>query len=159
MGKKKRVNPTKDVETALLINSKRRCCLCFGLQNDDTEKEGQIAHLDGDPANSEESNLAYLCMRHHTLKDSTTSQHKNFTVAEVVHWKEKLYKHLEKQEKKARDKTTWEEELEQRYREAMQEMSLQSHRNFIENQAKLNEDATERSKAFREAFLRRVPGG
>jgi hypothetical protein len=69
-------------------HAERRCCLCFGLDNDFTEKLGQIAHLDKDSANYSEDNLAWLCLPHHSTYDSKTSQHKNYTIEEA-----KRYEH------------------------------------------------------------------
>ncbi len=51
----------------------------------------QIAHLDENPANTAEDNLAWLCLEHHTLYDSTTSQHKNYTIAEAKAARNRLY--------------------------------------------------------------------
>ena len=79
------------VETAILIKSARRCPLCFYLHGDLKEKPGQIAHLDQDPSNYAEDNLAFLCMVHHSLYDSKTKQHKNYTVREVKAARSKLY--------------------------------------------------------------------
>jgi hypothetical protein len=56
-----------------------------------TEKHGQIAHLDQDPANTAEENLAWLCLEHHSLYDSSTSQHKNYTLAEAKKARDDLY--------------------------------------------------------------------
>lgn len=81
----------QDTETAILIKSARRCALCFGLSHDLSEKLGQIAHLDQDPSNSAEDNLAYLCMGHHSLYDSRTSQHKNYTIHEVKTMRHSLH--------------------------------------------------------------------
>jgi len=72
-----------DVETAVLTKSARRCTLCFLLSRDLKEKHGQIAHLDQDPSNCAEDNLAFMCLEHHSLYDSRTSQHKNYTISEV----------------------------------------------------------------------------
>lgn len=72
-----------ETETAVLVKCARRCALCFGLSHDLSEKHGQIAHLDKDPSNCEEDNLAFLCVTHHSLFDSRTSQHKNYTIHEV----------------------------------------------------------------------------
>jgi hypothetical protein len=36
----------KSIEAEILIASRRRCCICFGLGGDLGEKQGQIAHLD-----------------------------------------------------------------------------------------------------------------
>src|SRR5271157_681818 len=82
-----------EIETAVLEKSARRCSLCFhlSLSRDFTEKLGQIAHLDGDPSNCVEDNLAWMCLDHHTQFDSTTSQHKNYTVPEVKAARSRLY--------------------------------------------------------------------
>jgi len=50
--------------------------LCFALKRDSREKKGQIAHLDGSPANHDRDNLALLCFDHHDRYDSETSQSK-----------------------------------------------------------------------------------
>lgn len=71
--------------------SARRCCVCFGVQMDMSVKKGQIAHLDGDPSNSDFDNLAYLCMPHHDDYDSKTSQSKGLTIHEVKNYRTLLY--------------------------------------------------------------------
>ena len=85
-------------ELSILDKSRRRCALCFQLVGDLSEKHGQIAHLDGDPANVAEDNLAWLCLVHHSKYDSTTSQHKNYTIAEVKSAHTCLYKAIENDE-------------------------------------------------------------
>lgn len=80
-----------DVETAVLAKSGRRCALCFHLDGDLTEKIGQIAHVDGDRSNAAEDNLAFMCLTHHSLFDSKTSQHKNYTISEVKAARASLY--------------------------------------------------------------------
>src|SRR5882757_9496916 len=79
------------VEQAVLAKSARRCTLCFGLAGDLTEKLGQIAHVDGDRTNNAESNPAWMCLDHHSVFDSRTKQHKNYTVAEVKAHRKRLY--------------------------------------------------------------------
>jgi hypothetical protein len=79
------------VETAVLAKSARRCTLCFHLKGDLTEKLGQIAHLDDNPSNRAEDNLAWMCLEHHSLYDSKTKQHKNYTIHEVKATRSKLY--------------------------------------------------------------------
>src|ERR1039458_8501151 len=54
-----RKNIPVDRETAVLINSGRRCVLCFHLNRDLEEKHGLIAHLDGDRTNRAEDKLAW----------------------------------------------------------------------------------------------------
>jgi hypothetical protein len=80
-----------DVETSVLAKSARRCVLCFSQKGDLMEKFGQIAHLDEDRANSAADNLAWMCLEHHSLYDSKTSQHKNYTVGEVKEARSRLY--------------------------------------------------------------------
>lgn len=79
------------VETAVLAKSARRCTLCFHLKGDLTEKHGQISHLDQDRTNRAEDNLAWMCLDHHSLYDSRTKQHKNYTLHEVKAARSKLY--------------------------------------------------------------------
>lgn len=65
--------------------------LCFHLNGDLTEKHGQIAHLDGNRSNRAEDNLGFICLPHHSVFDSTTLQHKNYTVNELKRLRTKLY--------------------------------------------------------------------
>lgn len=73
--------------------SRRRCCICFGLERDDSRKRGQIAHLDEDPANNDFDNLAYLCLDHHDEYDGSTSQSKSLSLQEVKVYLKELYRH------------------------------------------------------------------
>jgi len=57
-------------------------------------RDGQIAHLDHDRSNNKEDNLVYLCLRHHNMYDSKTSQSKGFTKGEMRHYREELFKKL-----------------------------------------------------------------
>lgn len=85
-----------NVETSVLTKSRRRCCLCVHVDGDWNAKLGQIAHLDQDPSNNAVDNLAFLCLKHHSTYDSKASQHKNFTEAEVKHWRDELCRALTK---------------------------------------------------------------
>src|SRR5271156_414534 len=88
--------PIPDVTVLSVLDlSRRRCALCFHQSGDLTEKLGQLAHLDNNPANSADDNLAFLCLDHHSLYDSRTSQHKNYTVAEVKAARAKLYEAIQ----------------------------------------------------------------
>ena len=77
-------------ETHVLMASARRCALCFGFNGDLTRKKGQIAHIDQNASNADEKNLVYLCIEHHDEYDSTTSQVKGITEAELRTYKERL---------------------------------------------------------------------
>ncbi|MBU1725611.1 MAG: hypothetical protein KJ892_17335 [Gammaproteobacteria bacterium] len=87
---RKPVTPT--TQSAVLVSSRRRCCICFGLNRDTSLKQGQIAHLDQDSSNPSEENLAFLCFDHHDQYDSKTRQSKNFTIDEVKRYRDELYK-------------------------------------------------------------------
>ena len=87
-----RIHTPSSTETEVLAKSARRCVLCFLMSGDLKEKRGQIAHLDEDPSNFGETNLAFMCLDHHSLYDSKTSQHKNYTVREVKVGRTKLYR-------------------------------------------------------------------
>ncbi|MGF1619286.1 MAG: hypothetical protein ACFCUR_01585 [Rhodomicrobiaceae bacterium] len=52
---------------------------------------GQIAHVDQDSSNNSEDNLVFLCLTHHDQYDSKTSQSKNFTKKELLHYRDELY--------------------------------------------------------------------
>ena len=82
---------SQGTQAAVLLKSRRRCSICFGINRDTSLKQGQIAHLDGDSANSTEDNLAFLCFDHHDKYDSTTRQSKNFTSAEVKEFRSELH--------------------------------------------------------------------
>ncbi|MGB8296576.1 MAG: hypothetical protein WCG85_14205 [Polyangia bacterium] len=77
-------------EESVLVRSRRRCCICFGLHRDVAVKKGQIAHLDQDNSNSSIENLAFLCFDHHDAYDSTTRSSKTFSLREVKRYRAEL---------------------------------------------------------------------
>lgn len=88
----------QSVKDTVLLKSRRRCCLCFGLDGDTARKKGQLAHIDHDPANSVESNLVFLCLDHHDEYDSKTSQSKKITRNEIKKYKLRLETSIAKNE-------------------------------------------------------------
>lgn len=80
-----------DTEAKVLMMSKRWCALCYGLKNLREEKRGQIAHINKDSSDSRFENLVFLCIDHHDQYDSTTSQSKNYTQAEVRRYRDQIY--------------------------------------------------------------------
>ncbi len=64
-----------DTVTEVLVRSRRRCCLCSGLQGDIEIKQGQIAHLDRDA--------------------SSNRQSKGFTIDEVKIYRAELYARMQ----------------------------------------------------------------
>lgn len=90
---RRRAVSTQD-EKDVLVKSGRRCCICFALHEDSTVKKGQIAHLDHDPANNSQDNLAFLCLEHHDEYDSKSRQSKGLSVQEVKTYRASLYESL-----------------------------------------------------------------
>ena len=88
----KRKHIRSSTETEVLTQSGRRCCICFGLHRDFDLKQGQIAHLDRNNQNNKFENLAFLCLEHHDMYDTTTSQSKGWTPDEVKKYRDLLYK-------------------------------------------------------------------
>ena len=80
-----------DNQDQVLLFSRRRCCVCFGLHGDLSVKPGQIAHLDHNNTNSDPDNLAFLCLPHHDQYDGKTSQSKALRQSEVRHFRRELY--------------------------------------------------------------------
>jgi hypothetical protein len=94
MIQRKRIS--RSAEVKILVQSRRRCCICFGLHRDDTLKRGQIVHLDKNPNNNSPVNLAYLCLEHHDEFDGKTSLSKGITPREVKKYRDELYDHYNK---------------------------------------------------------------
>lgn len=80
-----------ETQTGVLTLSGRRCAFCFGLDKDESEKAGQIAHVDRDSSNNHIQNLAFLCLEHHDKYDTRTSQSKGYTEGELLSYREALY--------------------------------------------------------------------
>src|SRR5215469_6188264 len=85
-----RKNFPAEVEGQVLIACRRRCVLCYVLDNDLGWKKGQLAHIDRDPTNMKLENAAYLCATHHDEYDGRPSQTKRFTPAELIAWQAEL---------------------------------------------------------------------
>jgi hypothetical protein len=83
----------------VLLRSRRRCCLCFGLEFDLSLKNIQIAHLDRNASNNMCENLVALCLEHHDEYDTVKRQTKSLTAEEVKVYREKLYDVLEQKNK------------------------------------------------------------
>lgn len=92
-----RKKTSKEIESEILTKSGRRCCLCYGLNGDFEVKRGQIAHINRDSSNSDFENLAFLCLEHHDVYDSRTSQSKGIRESELKLYRDTLYVDVEKQ--------------------------------------------------------------
>ena len=79
-----------ETETKVLLSSRRRCAICFGLNRDASVKQGQIAHLDRDRSNNKLENLTFLCLDHHDQYDSRMSQSKGLKSTELKYYRAEL---------------------------------------------------------------------
>ncbi|MGV2288720.1 hypothetical protein AAHK20_08380 [Trinickia sp. YCB016] len=79
-----------DTVADLLVSTRRRCCLCFFLKGDETQKKVQIAHINRKRDDNRSENLVPLCLDHHDDYDSSTSQSKGFTEEEARRYKKML---------------------------------------------------------------------
>lgn len=91
MSQSDRRSLSPDDEAKVLEKCRRRCCVCFVLDNDALKKKGQLAHLDHDRSNNAIDNFVYLCLFHHDTYDSKTSQTKNLTEREVRLYQKRLH--------------------------------------------------------------------
>ena len=82
-----RKQTSDSLATSIAYNCGRRCALCYGLKGDFLEKRGQLAHIDHNSSNTVYENLVWLCVEHHDLYDSKTSQTKNYTQNELKRYK------------------------------------------------------------------------
>lgn len=89
-----RKTPLGNVEKEVLLSSRRRCCICWGLNRDAAVKEGQLAHVNRDPSDNSADNLAFMCLEHHNWYDSKRSQSKAPTADEARHFRAELYDEL-----------------------------------------------------------------
>jgi len=64
--------------------------MCYALDRDNRQKNGQIAHINRKSSISTIENLAYLCLDHHNAYDSRMKQTKNYTPNELSSYKAEL---------------------------------------------------------------------
>ncbi len=93
-----RVRVPEEVQTAVLVLSRRRCAFCYGLNNDQEVKDGQIAHINRNASDNRQDNLAFLCLLHHDQYDAKRSQSKGLTENELRTYRNKLYEQFNKEE-------------------------------------------------------------
>jgi hypothetical protein len=88
---KKRWSIPEEALDRVLLDSRRRCCICYGSGNEDV-REGAVAHIQADRPESEadtEDNLVFLCEQHHAELDTG-----RISPERVREAKEKLYRSL-----------------------------------------------------------------
>jgi hypothetical protein len=77
-------------QVGILVESRRRCALCFHLDDDLSVKDGQLAHIDRNRDNDAEDNLVFLCLVHHNQYDTRPSQSKGWLPAELAEIKRRF---------------------------------------------------------------------
>lgn len=82
-------------QTAVVVRSRRRCCLCLYLEGLDKPRKGQVAHLNRKNDDHRFDNLVWLCFDHHDEYDSRTSQSKGLKASEVRHYRDLLIRRFE----------------------------------------------------------------
>jgi hypothetical protein len=90
-----RIPIPEEIQHHIFDRSRRRCALCIHFNNDWQQKEGQLAHLDRNPSNYAEDNLAFLCLSHHDDYDTKRRQTKNLTEREAKTARDRLYAFIE----------------------------------------------------------------
>jgi antirestriction protein len=117
------------IETEVLTQSARKCCICFGLYHRFDVVKGQIAHLDKDNTNNKLDNLAFLCLNCHDEYDSKTSQSKGLTQQEVKRYRELLYQEITRLRNRRRTKTEglMTDEYKEVAKQAMEREQASSH--------------------------------
>src|ERR1700676_586218 len=89
-----RTRVPQDIVDQVLIQCRRRCSLCFGLDGRAGVREGEIAHADRDNANNALANLVWLCLRHHNAYDRQARQSRGFTKQELLAHRAALVEYL-----------------------------------------------------------------
>jgi hypothetical protein len=91
----RRRNFTKTVQAAVAARCRRRCAICYFLDDDVRPKRGQFAHIDRDHGNNCPDNAAYLCPNHHDEYDTTPSQTAKFTPTELKSYQQSLFVYVD----------------------------------------------------------------
>jgi len=91
----KRRSLSPEEEADILQKCLRRCCVCYALDGDDSEKKGHLAHLDHNRANGHPDNFVFLCLVHHNAYDTRMPQAKNMTEREVRGYRRRLHEAVE----------------------------------------------------------------
>ncbi|MCX6833620.1 MAG: hypothetical protein NTW07_00555 [candidate division Zixibacteria bacterium] len=98
LSQSKRRSLSPEDEAKVFEKCLRRCCVCFVLENNDSQQDGQLAHLDHNHSNGDPTNFVFLCLRHHNIYDSKMSQAKNMTEREMRLYQQKLHQAVERGE-------------------------------------------------------------
>lgn len=90
-----------DILNDLLFQSGRRCCICYGLQQDLTIKAyGKVIRLNRNAADNRPDNLAYLCLEHHNAYEVGGDQIAPLIMGDVKKYRAKLYAEIERMRRK-----------------------------------------------------------
>ena len=94
----KRAPKNMRTQAEVLLASRRRCCMCIFLDDNDKVRPGQIAHLNRNAGDPRFDNLVWLCLEHHDAYDTRRSQSKGYSEIEVRAYREQLYAKYPKSE-------------------------------------------------------------
>ncbi len=134
----KRPSLPSAIEVEVLTKSARRCALCFGLENDFSEKKGQIAHLDKNHSNHSIHNLVFLCLDHHDSYDGRSSQSKGYQNPEISHYRNLLYdtvsKRIPREQRFEKEISISEKQFEVVGSIALRYFSLEKSKDLLEKQ-------------------------
>jgi hypothetical protein len=83
------------IQTHVLFKCRRRCALCYGLDQNAEEYEGQLAHINHNRSDCREDNLVFLCLKHHDRYDAKSHQSQGFKPNEVAIYKRRLEDYME----------------------------------------------------------------
>jgi len=92
MAKRKKIADSITAQVA--ERARRRCAMCFALDNNPLQRDGQIAHIDHNADNNDPENLIWLCLRHHNDYDTRQSQGKSYTPCELKKYQSLLDSYL-----------------------------------------------------------------
>jgi hypothetical protein len=86
-------------ERAVLVKSRRRCCVCYVLDRKDNVCDGKIVQLDYDLQNTREDNLVWLCLRHYEeyrgAVEAPAPKSQSLSEGEIKAYRQSLYDHIE----------------------------------------------------------------
>ena len=88
MAKRKYIS--EQVVVDLLIACRRRCCICYFLDEEKGRTKGQVAHVNHRADDGRPDNLVWLCLNHHDEYDGKTRLSKGLTQGEIRNYRDQL---------------------------------------------------------------------
>ena len=82
MTKVSRVPIPQKVQDAVLVANRHSCCVC-------QKQKVQLHHIDENPSNNHESNLAALCLEHHDMASMQIGLTKKLQASQIKRYKDR----------------------------------------------------------------------